>query len=92
MSRVLEIRGPYKVLATNRDYVVVNTLKDYTHHAHFKKMSTVSNFLRMIEGGKKPHSPYLMKAARRLMGDSFEGLGAVRKKEKYINRSGRRAG
>lgn len=91
MSKVIEFRGCYKVLATNRDYVVINTTRDYEHHAHFKRLETVKSFISMIEKNQRPHSPYLLKAAKRLLGDEFSQLQERKTKMKYVNHSGRKA-
>ncbi len=85
MSKVLEVRGDYKILATNRDYVVINMTLAYENHAHFKSIQPLHHLLTLIEHGLMPTSPYLMKAAKRLLGDEFESLTPKKKKENYNN-------
>ncbi|MBF4693057.1 hypothetical protein [Fusibacter ferrireducens] len=85
MSKVLEVRGNYKILATNRDYVVINMALAYENHAHFKSIQPLYHLLTLIEHGLMPTSPYMMKAAKRLLGDKFESLTPKRKKENYNN-------
>ena len=85
MSKVLEIRGDYKILATNRDYVVINTTLDYENHAHFKSIQPLYHLLKLIERGLMPTSPYMLKAAKRLLGDGFSSLTPKKKKEHYNN-------
>ncbi|MDK2866895.1 MAG: hypothetical protein PWP51_2617 [Clostridiales bacterium] len=85
MSKVLEIRGDYKILVTNRDYIVVNTQLDYENHAHFKSVQPMYKLISLIESGILPHSPYLLKAAKRLLGDDFDTLTPQHKKETYKN-------
>lgn len=85
MSKVLEVRGDYKILATNRDYIVVNTTLSYENHAHFKSVQPMYKLLSLIENGIQPHSPYLLKAAKRLLGDHFEDLTPRNKKDHYKN-------
>ncbi len=85
MSKVLEVRGDYKILATNRDYVVINMTLAYENHAHFKSIQPLYHLLTLIEHGLRPTSPYMMKAAKRLLGDGFERLTPKKKKESYNN-------
>ncbi len=85
MSKVLEVRGDYKILATNRDYVVLNMALEYENHAHFKSIQPLYHLLTLIEHGLMPNSPYLKKAAKRLLGDEFETLTQRKKKENYNN-------
>lgn len=89
MSRVIEVIGSYKILATNRDYVVVNTRLDYENHAHFKSLQTLHQLLNIIEKGLVPSSPYLIKAAKRLLGEEYDALHVKRKKLSYFNHSQR---
>lgn len=85
MPRVVEVQGDYKILSTSRDFIVINTEMSYEHHAHFKSLDTLRHLLRLIEIGKAPTSPYMVKAARRLLGDNFHTLLQPRKKQKYYN-------
>lgn len=87
MSRVIEVKGSYKILATNRDYVVINTELDYENHAHFKSLQTLHQLLRFLENGLAPTSPYLIKAAKRLLGEEYQNLQVKRKKLSYCNHS-----
>ena len=87
MSRVIEVKGSYKILATNRDYVVINTNRDYENHAHFKSLQTLYQLLRLIDNGLKPTSPYLIKAAKRLLGTTYDTLNPKKKKAAYYNKS-----
>ena len=85
MSKVLEIRGEYKILVTNRDYIIVNTSLDYENHAHFKSVQPMYKLLNLIESGIQPHSPYMLKAAKRLLGESFADLSPQYRKDTYKN-------
>lgn len=85
MPKVLEIRGSYKILSTKRDYIVINTALAYENHAHFKRLEALKHLLHLIECGQAPASPYMIKAARRLLGDAYGQLRAPRQKPKYSN-------
>lgn len=85
MPKVLEICGDYKILSTKRDYIVVNMTLPYEHHAHFKTLNTLKHLIHLIDLGKAPTSPYLLKAAKRLLGDGFNQLQPKRKKQHYSN-------
>lgn len=85
MPRVVEVQGDYKILSTSRDFIVINTGMSYENHAHFKSLETLKHLLRLIEIGKAPTSPYMVKAAKRLLGDDFHELLPPRKKQNYYN-------
>lgn len=85
MSKVLEVRGDFKILATNRDFVVLNMTLAYENHAHFKSIQPLYHLLTLIENGLMPTSPYMIKAAKRLLGEGFENLVPKKKKEHYNN-------
>lgn len=87
MPRIVEVRGDFKILATHRDYVVINTALEYENHAHFKSIGTLQQLLRLIDNGLMPTSPYMIKAAKRLLGNSYDALTPKRKKASYYNRS-----
>ncbi len=85
MSKVIEIKGRFKILHTTHDYVVVNTTLDYENHAHFKSMKNIHHLINLLEKGLKPTSPYMIKAAQRLLGDEFGTLSQKRQKSNYNN-------
>jgi len=85
MPKVVETRGKFKIVATKRDYVVINTTLPYEHHAHFKSIQPLYKLLKLVDQGILPHSPYMLKAAKRLLGDDFYFLTPKHKKENYKN-------
>jgi len=84
MCKVIDQVGEYKVLQTSRDYVVVNTEKEYSNHAHFRSRKDINCLLKLLRSGTKPHGQYMKTAAKRLLGDEYFELNE--KGNKYHNR------
>lgn len=84
MCRVLKEKGRFKILKTNKDYVIVNTELEYKNHAHIKRIDHAKQLIKLIDKGIKPKSHYMQVAAERLLGDGYSEL-QEKKKEYYIN-------
>lgn len=70
MSRVVGVIDEYKILETQRDYIIVNTNGKYENHGHFKKLSTCFVLIRLMQRKTIPNKPFMIEAARRITTDA----------------------
>ena len=85
MAKVVDTKGKFKILQTNRDFIIRNIEGKYKQHSHFQKLNDIYKFINIINKGLLPRSKYWKEAARRLL--SVEEYGQLRdkRKERYIN-------
>ena len=78
----------YKIVRTNHDYVVINTVGEYKHHSHFKTLDACYRAIRYIQQGRVPKSAYMVEAVRRLTMDErlIQALACTQPKQKYNRR------
>lgn len=70
-------------------YVVIRVGYPYEYHSHCDKMAGAQQILRLIEKGLEPNQPWMQEAVRRLL--TVEEYGRLKKrKEKYVNKGGRK--
>ena len=66
-------------------HIVYNRDKKKSH-SHIRRPLTCIKLIKLLERYEKPHSPYLLESARRLLTkDEFNRLRERNKKERYIN-------
>lgn len=69
MCRVIDQVDIYKILKTQRDYVVVNIMGQEENHGHFRRLKTCYLIIRLMRRRTVPKSKYLRKAALRISTD-----------------------
>ena len=86
MSRVVGVIDEYKILETQRDYIIVNTNGKYENHGHFKKLSTCFVLIRLLQRKTIPNKPFMIEAARRLTTDDTYKQVLSKKQQKNRQR------
>lgn len=85
MAKVIDIKGKFKILQTNRGFVISNIEGKYKQHSHFQKLSDIYKFIDILNKGLLPKSRYWKEAARRLLTEEEYDQLRDKRKPKYVN-------
>ncbi len=69
MCKVVNVIGQYKIIRTQKDYVVINMRGNYENHGHFKKLSTCYVICRLLNHWDVPKKRYLIRSCIRITTD-----------------------
>ncbi len=86
MIRVVYTKKNFRVLKTNKDFIIVNDNLRYENHSHFKRLSDCKRLIDLILRNKLPYSKYWAIASKRLLSEEEFNELIDKKKMKYRNR------
>lgn len=90
MPQTLYEDEEFKILKA-KDFIVVRKNAPYEFHSHFKNYKGAKSLIVMFRKWVKPHDEYFHTAMQRITTEQeFNKFVEERKKDKYVNRKGRR--